>query len=55
VARWDRQRTFAVLLAHDADSGQLLGCVTLSLLRAEAALPPPLPTNKPLRCGNIDL
>lgn len=49
LERWQRQRQFAVLLAEDAATGRLLGSVTLSLTRCEAALPPPLPTSKPLR------
>lgn len=49
LERWQRQRQFVVLLAEDAATGQLLGAVTVSLTRCEAALPPPLPTSKPLR------
>ena len=48
--KWRRSRKFAVLLAHD-ETGSLVGCATLSLLRCEAAWPPPLPTSKPFRCG----
>jgi len=43
-----RARMFTLLLAHDQD-GRLLGAVTLSMLRCEAVLPPPFPTNKPFR------
>jgi ribosomal protein S18 acetylase RimI-like enzyme len=50
LERWQRQRQFAVLLAEDAGTGRLLGAVTLSLTRCEAALPPPFPTSKLLRC-----
>lgn len=40
---------FHCLLAEDAATGHPLGCVTISLARVEALLPPPFPSNAPLR------
>jgi ribosomal protein S18 acetylase RimI-like enzyme len=53
LERWQRQRQFVVLLAEDIATGQLLGTATLSLTRCEAALPPPFPTSKLLRCSHL--
>lgn len=46
---------YACLLAVDAASGQVLGCVTASLTQPEAVLPPPFPSSAPLRlyCSNM--
>ena len=49
VASWMRGRLFRCVLATD-HKGDVLGCVTVSPLRAEAALPPPFPSSAPLRC-----
>ena len=50
VASWMRGRLFRCILATD-HKGEVLGCVTVSPLRAEAALPPPFPSSAPLRCN----
>lgn len=47
--KWRRARQFCVLVAEDPVTGQLLGSATLSMLRPEAALPPPLPSAAPWR------
>ena len=49
VASWMRGRLFRCVLATD-HKGAVVGCVTVSPLRAEAALPPPFPSSAPLRC-----
>lgn len=54
--RWRRARKFAVVVARDG-SNQLVGCVTISQLQCEAALPPPLPSTRPHRyyVGNLSV
>lgn len=55
-AKWRRARSFVCLLVEEVAAaggagqpGRLLGTATLSLMQAEAALPPPFPSNAPLR------
>eukprot|EP00884_Botryococcus_braunii_P014538 jgi/Botrbrau1/23085/Bobra.0243s0024.2 len=43
-------RRVACLLAIDRPTGQAVGTATVSMLRPEAWLPPPFPTQKPMRC-----
>ena len=50
LAVWRRKRTFRCLVATQPATEEVAGCVALSLARPEAALPPPFPTNKQLRC-----
>ncbi|KAG1661687.1 hypothetical protein FOA52_001964 [Chlamydomonas sp. UWO 241] len=49
VQKWVRARTFCCVVARDGGSRELLGCVSLSLMQAEAFLPPPFPSTAPLR------
>ncbi|KAF6255684.1 hypothetical protein COO60DRAFT_193031 [Scenedesmus sp. NREL 46B-D3] len=56
LSKWRRARSFVCLLVEEAEAadaggqpGRLLGTATLSLMQAEAALPPPFPSSAPLR------
>ncbi|GAX78717.1 hypothetical protein CEUSTIGMA_g6155.t1 [Chlamydomonas eustigma] len=51
ILNWKKGRLFRCILAIDPDrENTTAGCVSISLLRAEAALPPPFPSSSPLRC-----
>lgn len=55
LLKWQRSRQFAALVAEDTASGQLLGCVSMSMMQPEALLPPPFPSHAQLRAyiGNM--
>ncbi|MEW5302118.1 MAG: hypothetical protein WDW36_004928 [Sanguina aurantia] len=55
LRKWRRNRSYVTLLAEHVDTKQPAGCVTLCMAQPEALLPPPFPSNAPLRVyvGNM--
>jgi len=43
-------RKLFILVVEHRESGEVVGCASLSMARCESALPPPFPTSTPFRC-----